>query len=113
MSIQTVIKEITLQTKRQTIGCFPFQRSITDITDRLSINLLSQHIIRNEIGLRCNIVDIVITCHIETGIQAQVVNTLHISQPFLVAEHPCGIHAGEEAPDHATELQSAGIITET
>ena len=50
--VDAVIQYIGLHTGSQPAGALPSQRRVADITDRLAVDLLRQHVVGNKIGLR-------------------------------------------------------------
>ena len=108
---QAVIEEATLQTQVQATGGLPLNLRVTDTLESDTRDGVEE-LRSTEITACSVVVDIIITTDIIAGRELQVVDTLHISHPRLVGNHPSGLEAGEHAPSSLEEAEVATLLTE-
>ncbi|EJX10512.1 hypothetical protein EVA_01104 [gut metagenome] len=79
--IQTILEEATLQTNIETVGGFPLEFGVLDVRKDETCQLIHELEVL-EVRTACVVVDIIVTTHVVTSSQFQVIDTLHI-KPFF------------------------------
>ena len=110
---QTVLEEMGLQTDIVFRGGLPLDLLVTHIGElHTDLRIVVAHGV--ERGAGSIVADAVVTAHIETCVQTEVVDTGILREPLLVSQHPAQLHTGEDGPLGAEGLHAAlGIGTET
>ena len=59
-----------------------------------------------------SVVDVVIAGNVEAEIEAEVVDSLDISEPFLITDDVCTLYAWEDTPYSAEGFESVSVLAE-
>ena len=108
---QAVVDEATLKADIEAACGLPLHLGITDTVDSEAGDG-SQELLSAEIAAGSEVVDVVVTADVVASRQTQVVDTLNLSHPGLVGHHPRCLHAGEDSPCYASQLEAVSILTE-
>ena len=107
-----VVEERRVETGAESGGLLPFKAVVADIVEHEAEGV-AQKAGRCEVGFCGVIGEIIVTGELPAQTQASVVEPSEIFHPFFGAEHPRGVHRGEEGPAYAGHMQGTfGLLAE-
>ena len=110
---ETIVEQVCLETEVELRCRLPLYLVITDVCQLHAdgIAVVAHCIERSASSI---VVDVIIATHVETGVDAEIIDGICLGEPCLIAHHPSELKAWEHSPAYSEDIKSAvGILTET